>query len=93
MTFKVTNVIDGDTFEVSPYWRWNNQSGNRVRPTGYDTPEIGQFGYEAAKEQLKRLILEQNIELRSAYRLDRGRIVCDVYFNGRNLADYFSKYK
>ncbi len=40
-TFKVTEIIDGDTFAVSPQWKWNGTSGDRVRPTGYDAPEKG----------------------------------------------------
>ncbi len=93
MAFKATNIIDGDTFEVSPNWQWNNQTGNRVRPSGYDAPEIGQLGYEAAKEKLKTVVLGKNVELGSAYRIDRGRIVCDVYCNGINLANYFPEYR
>jgi len=42
MAFKVVNVIDGDTFEVMPPWKWKDQSGIRVRPTGYNIPEEGQ---------------------------------------------------
>lgn len=41
MAFRVTKIIDGDTFEVSPNWEWDGKSGNVVRPTGFDAPEIG----------------------------------------------------
>lgn len=92
-SFKVINVIDGDTFDVTPKWKWNSQTGNRVRPTGYDAPELHEPGGQAAKEKLKRLILNQEVDLREAHTIDRGRLVCDVYYNGRNLADYFSDYK
>ena len=93
MAFKATKIIDGDTFEVSPNWKWNNQSGNRVRPTGYNAPEKGQLGYEAAKEKLEGLVLGKNIELGSAYRIDRDRLVCDVSYSGTNIADYFPEYR
>lgn len=33
-TFSVTAVVDGDTFDVSPHWQWNDQTGNRVRAAG-----------------------------------------------------------
>lgn len=92
MTFKTINIIDGDTFEVLPSWKWKNESGNRVRPTGYNTPEKGQLGYENSKAKLENLILGKDVELRTAYRIDRARLVCDVYFNGSNLADYFPEY-
>lgn len=91
--FTISSVIDGDTFEVSGGWKWNGESGTRVRPTGYDAPEIHAYGGETAKNQLARLILGKQVELRSAYRVDRGRLVCDVYYNGRYLADYFPAYK
>ena len=90
-TFTVTSVIDGDTFEISPSWQWNGQTGNRVRPAGYDTPELSQFGWQAAREKLSRLILGREVELGNAYEVDRGRLVCEVYFHGQNLADYFPR--
>jgi endonuclease YncB( thermonuclease family) len=91
--FRVTNVIDGDTFEVSPQWRWNGDTGSRVWLTGYDAPELHQPGGQAARDKLSRLILGQSVDLHSAYRIDRGRVVCDVYFGGKNLADYFPEYR
>ena len=91
--FKVTSIIDGDTFDVSPQWRWNGSEGNRVRPTGYDAPEMGTPGGQTAKDKLARLILGQQVELGSAYKIDHGRLVCDVYFKGKNLASYFPEYQ
>ena len=91
--FGVVTIIDGDTFDVSPQWRWNGQDGSRVRPSGYDAPELQSYGGQAAKEKLTRLILGENVDLRSAHRIDRGRLVCDVYFKGNNLAEYFPEYQ
>ena len=87
--FQVINVIDGDTFDVSPEWSWNGQVGSRVRATGYDAPELSDYGGHTANEKLRRLILGETVKLGTAYRVDRGRLVCDAYFKGRNLADYF----
>lgn len=92
-TFTVTHVIDGDTFEVFPAWRWNGRTGTRVRPTGYDAPELHEPGGQAAKQKLSNLILNKQVELGNAYRVDHDRLVCDVYFQGRNLADYFPGYR
>lgn len=92
-SFKVISVIDGDTFDVSPQWRWNGQEGNRVRPAGYDAPELHQPGGQAAKDKLSRLILGKQVELGNAHRIDRGRLVCEVYYNGKNLAEYFPEYQ
>lgn len=91
--FTVSNVIDRDTFEVSPQWQWGGQSGSRVRPTGYDAPELNEYGGQAAKDKLSRLILWKTVDLRTARRIDRGRLVCDVFLNGRNLADYFPEHQ
>lgn len=91
--FNVISIIDGDTFDVSPGWQWNGNSGTRVRPTGYDAPELNTYGGQAAKERLERLILGKGVELGSAYRIDRGRLVCDVFLRGKNLADYFPEYQ
>jgi len=93
MRFEVTSVIDGDTFEVSPNWKWNNQEGNVVRPTGYNTPEEGESGYQAAKDKLTKLILGEEVELKNAIKITYGRLLCDVYYKGKNLADYFPEYK
>ncbi|MBD3293212.1 MAG: thermonuclease family protein [Armatimonadia bacterium] len=88
--FTVSSIIDGDTFEVQGGWTWEGQTGTRVRPTGFDAAELRAPGGRAAKDSLRRLILGRQVELRRAHRVDRGRLVCDVYLQGRNLADYFS---
>ena len=90
--FRVTDVIDGDTFDVKG-WEWNGQKGQRVRPTGYDAPELGSYQGQQAKQKLARLILSKNVEIRNAHKIDRGRLVCDVYFKGRYLASYFPEYQ
>lgn len=91
--FTVDSVIDGDTFTVKGGWKWNDQTGEAVRPTGYDTPEKGQPGYEEATKKLTNLILGKQVQLGKAVNLDHGRLVCDVFFNGKNLADYFPEYQ
>lgn len=93
MGLKVTNIVDANTFEVFPPWHWRDQSGIRVRPIGYNTPEGGQVGYQGAKDKLTRLILEKEVELKNFADIDYDRLVCDVYFNGKNLADYFPEYR
>jgi len=87
--FTVTAIIDGDTFDVIPQWRWNGQTGSRVRPAGYDAPELRTYGSQTAKDKLSRLILGNQVDLRTAHRVDRARLVCEVFLGNRNLADYF----
>jgi len=92
--FVVSEVIDGDTFKVKGGWEWNGKRGDTVRPTGYDTPERGEPGYEQAKQKLKDLLLGKAVDIRRSKTVDKwGRLVADVYYNGKNLADYFPEYK
>lgn len=94
--FTVTEVVDGDTFKVKPDWEWGEKKGDTVRPTGYNTPEKGEPGYEQAKQKLKDLILGKkvDVDIENAKTVDEwGRLVVDVYYNGKNLADYFPEYK
>lgn len=91
--FSVKNVVDGDTFDVKDGWKWKDENGERVRPTGYDAPELGTRKGEDAKKKLATLILGKTVKLGTAYTVDRGRLVCDVFYNGKNLADYFPEYK
>lgn len=89
--FTVTSIIDGDTFEVTPQWKWNGQIGTRVRPAGYDAPELHAYGGKAAKEKLSRLVYGKQVELGTAYKIDRGPLVCEVYLGNTNLADHFDR--
>ena len=91
--FRVVNVVDGDTFDVTPKWKWNNITGHRIRPTGYDAPEINTTQGQLAKYQLAALIMGKQVKLGSAYKVDRGRLVCDVFYRGRSLADYFKRFR
>lgn len=91
--FTVTSIIDGDTFEVNPQWKWNGQTGTRIRPTGYHAPELHAYEGQQAKDKLARLILNKEVELGSARTIDRGRVVCDVYYQGKYLAEYFMEYQ
>jgi endonuclease YncB( thermonuclease family) len=87
--FTVSAIIDGDTFEVSGGWKWNGETGTRVRPTGYDAAELHAQEGQSAKTKLHRLIYGKQVELRQAHAIDRGRLVCDVFLGESNLADLF----
>jgi endonuclease YncB( thermonuclease family) len=91
--FKVTAIVDGDTFDVNPGWRWNGQSGTRIRPAGYDAPEMSTLAGQPAKNKLTSLLQDQMVGLGDAYRVDRGRLVCEVYLNGKNLTAYFPQFR
>lgn len=91
--FTVTEIIDGDTFKISPGWKWNNKKGDTIRPIGYDTPEQNESGYQEAKEKLEQLLLNKEIELKNPVKLSYDRILCDVFVDGKNLAEFFPDYK
>ena len=83
---KVTKVIDGDTFEIEKGWKWGENRGKLVRPTGYNTPEKGKTGYEEAKNKLTKLILGKIIEIDKAETIDHGRLVCPVVFSSQTAS-------
>ncbi len=92
--FVVSEVVDGDTFKVREGWNWDGKNGEIVRPAGYNTPEKGEPGYEEAKLKLSNLILNEKIEIQNVQTIDDwGRLIADVSYNGKNLADYFPEYK
>jgi len=59
MGLKVTNILTTDTFEVFPPWRWENQSGIKVRVAGIEAPYEGESGYETAKAKLKSIVKDK----------------------------------
>jgi len=92
--FTVSEIVDGDTFRVKNGWEWDGKKGDTVRPTGYNTPERWKPGYEQAKQRLADLILGKKVVIESIKIVDGwGRLVADVYYNDKDLADYFPEYK
>ncbi len=92
--FKVSKVIDGDAFKVQNGWKWDNKTGDTARPTGYNNPEENERGYEEAKRRLLNLIPNKTVDIKDVQAVDAyGRLVADVYYNSKNLADYFPEYK
>ncbi len=96
--FTVNSTIDGDTFDVKGGWVWKTEdgkefSGTVIRPTGYNTPEKGEDGHLDAWLKLFILIRGKTVQLTNPVNVSYGRLVCDVYYNGKNLADYFPEYK
>lgn len=90
--WEVTGIVDGDTFVVSPRWEWKRETGDRVRPIGYNAPEWGKPGSQDAREKLTKILFGRQVELRNPVDIDRGRLVCEVFIDGRNVADFFPEY-
>ena len=90
--FTVIDIIDGDTYKVSPDWKWNGKSGNVVRPLGFDTPERGEPSFEQATATARTLLSGKRVELKNPVSISYGRLVCEVWISGRNIAEYFQRH-
>lgn len=88
MLFIVTKIFDGDTFEINPKWNWNDDTGKVIGLKGYNSPVLGQSGYKEAKERLEQLILNKQVDLRNPVNLSTGRLLCNVYIDGKPLEEY-----
>ena len=80
----VKNVVDGDTVDV----RFNIYGIQRVRLVGINTPEIGEAGYEEAKEFLNETCMweEVKLDVDDEKQYDpHYRILAVVYVNDTNL--------
>lgn len=91
-TFTVVAVIDGNTFEVSPKWEFDNEKGNLVQAKGYTAPKSGK-GAMAVEQRLSGLIQNKKVELGAPDGVKDNKLVCEVYYRGINIADYFSAYR
>ncbi len=91
-SYRVTRVVDGDTFDVTPQWQFEGQTGSRVRPVNYDASELSDPGGHKALLKLRSLILGKTVQL-DPIRMSFERLLCHVYFNGRELHTYFPEYK
>lgn len=81
---RVTNVIDGDTFDTP---------NRRVRLAGVDTPERGQPGYEKAKQALTDLIGGQVVDITIREKDRYGRDVAEVMCNGIDVNETMKQYE
>ena len=91
-SFTVEAVVDGNTLIISPPWKLDNETGDTIRATGYNPPKSGSDAMKA-EQKLSIMVQNKQIELAEPKGIERGKLVCDVYFNGINIADYFSEYK
>jgi hypothetical protein len=90
--FKVKRVIDGNCFEVANEWWWDKQTGKIVKVYGYEAPPMNLSEGEKAQLRLYAILSETMVELTTAYGVQDGALVCDVYLRGRNIADLFPEF-
>ena len=79
-TFKVTEVIDGDTFKIV-----SGGEERRVRLIGVNAPEIGKCLSQEAKEKLGGLVSGKNVVLEDQFNDPYGRIMANVFIDGRYI--------
>ena len=91
-SFTVEAVVDGNTLIISPPWKLDNETGDTIRATGYNPPKSGSEGMKA-EQKLSIMVQNKQIELAEPKGVERGKLICDVYFNGINIADHFPEYK
>lgn len=77
---KVTNVVDGDTFDMTVThhgknneYKYNNPE--RIRISGIDTPEIDTAQGKRDKTKLENIILNKEVRIYIDSRDTYGRIV------------------
>lgn len=94
MKVTVDEVIKGDTFRVSPEWLWEFNEGDLVKAKGYKAPAEGHPLHKRALQKSEKLLLGKTIELKSPVNLtDEGQLLCDVYVDGKNVAEYFPEFR
>lgn len=93
MSFTVTNIIDSNTIQVAPGWKWEKYEGALVKIKGYvSSPASNPFTIS----KLKALILNKPVELKNPTMVNTipaNTIECSVILNGIDVAQYFPELK
>jgi endonuclease YncB( thermonuclease family) len=90
---KVIEVISGDTFLVDRSIDYESRSFTTIKATGYNAPQEGEQEFEKAKEKLKQIILNEQIELTVLGLINRDPLECMVNHNKINIASSFLEYQ
>ena len=90
--FTVVAVIGGNTFKVSPKWEFGDETGDLVQVKGYTAPKSGKVAM-TVEQKLSVLIQNRKVELGSPDCVQHNRLVCEVYYRGINIAEYFSSHQ
>jgi len=76
-TARISRVIDGDTIVLNGY--------ERLRVACIDTPERGEYGFDAATRKTRQLVGGKRVSVRRITTDRYGRTVGEVIVNGTNL--------
>jgi len=82
----VSQVIDGDTFDMRVEWVGKGNRGTygdsqnieRIRLAGVDAPEANTLAGQVAKEKLRQQLTGKHVRCDVRARDTYGRLVCDV---------------
>lgn len=80
ITFKVLEVIDGDTFKIH-----EGKETRRVKLMGVNTPEAGKCLSSQAKEKLAELVLGKEVSLENQFSDSYGRIMANVFIGNQYI--------
>ncbi|MBI2464613.1 thermonuclease family protein [Candidatus Shapirobacteria bacterium] len=73
--YTVNRVIDGDTIVID-----NNQE---IRLANIDAPEKGRCGFEEAKVEMEKLVLNKKIKIEGSVNDRFGRLLTTVWIDGK----------
>lgn len=76
-TARVTRTVDGDTVILNGY--------ERLRVACVDTPERGDYGFDAATRKTRQLVDGKTVSVRRITTDRYGRTVGEIIVNGANL--------
>lgn len=91
-SWKVIDILSGNSISVTPSWKWNGQEGNKVVINGYlvSLPNLPNTVAEVmAKARLSSTIKDKEISLRNPTIAENGTIYCDVFLNDIDISKYF----
>lgn len=86
-TFSVKNIIDGNTIEITPNWKWGENSGSTVKIAGYNPPNATNAAFTVSK--LNTLLMGKPIELKNPTEVSTNIITCHVFLNEVDISKYF----
>jgi len=89
--FIVSAINDTDTFRVMYGWKSGKKSGHYLIPAGYRGPKSGRPGSGAVIKKLSGLILGKKVQVASVREYRGPAIVCDIYYNGKNIIEYMNE--
>lgn len=83
---EVTNVVDGDTVDVTVDLGFKVTTAQRLRLAGVDTPERNQAGFSEAKEFTQEMIGGKFVTIKTQKVSKYGYYLADITIDGKNVS-------